>query len=149
MESALKNVPSYSGQVVNSINGVSSTITLVFGDNVTIISSGNTLRISAAGTALRALVNPLQVATLHWYGVNQSSDDKSAGLNQRGIAFNGAHMWESNYTGQIVTRLRRVTAQFSATFSHSGPADIAFDGVNIWVCNSDSIQRRSCAQVMD
>ena len=47
----LKNVPSSiaSGLVVNSVNGLSSAVTLAAGDNVTITPSGNTLTITASG----------------------------------------------------------------------------------------------------
>lgn len=54
--SALKNVPSAiaAGQVVNSVNGLSSAVTLVAGDNVTITPSGNSLTIAAATVAAAA-----------------------------------------------------------------------------------------------
>jgi hypothetical protein len=108
----------------------------VVGDNVTITSSGNTLRISAAATGSSSpSVNPLQVATLHWYGVNQSSDDTSAGLNPCGIAFNGAHLWVSNYGGDTVSKVRTSDGEVVGRYSSGGgsPWGIAYDGTNICV----------------
>jgi outer membrane lipoprotein-sorting protein len=144
--SALKNVPSAigAGQVVNSVNGLSSAVTLVAGDNVTITPSGNTLTISASvsGQAARTL-NPLQLATLRWYDMNEAQPNFTVGIEPLGLAFDGENMWVANFTCAgctgTVSKLRRSDGFSLGTFNvGSAPVYVTFDGSNIWVGNRDS-----------
>jgi hypothetical protein len=142
----LKNVPSSlaAGQFVNSLNGLSDAVTLVSGDNVTITPSANTLTISAAGTGSSSpSFNPLQVATLRWYGVNEAQTDITVGNQPLGVAFDGANMWVVNFTCAgcpgTVSKLRLSDGAALGTFNvGSAPVFASFDGSNIWVGNRDS-----------
>jgi outer membrane lipoprotein-sorting protein len=135
------------GQVVKSLNGLADGVSLVAGNNVTITPSGNLLTISAAaggGTGSSSPnFNPLQVATLRWYGVNQAHADISVGNVPLGLAFDGANMWVVNFTCTgcpgTVSKLRLSDGVALGTFNvGSAPVFASFDGSNIWVGNRDS-----------
>jgi len=134
----LKNVPAplASGQLVQTINGLSSDLTLAAGNDVAIAIAGNTLTISSIAVPAS---NPLQLATLHWYSASTNAVFDVPG-NLAGIGFDGANMWvalDSAGSGNQVSKVRASDGAVLGTYT-AGPAGtwpygIAFDGANIWV----------------
>ncbi len=85
------------------------------------------------------LQNPLQIATLHWYNANLTTTFGIPSANY--LAFDGEHMWVTSSPGPgNVSKLRVSDGALLGTFSTGGnfPADVAFDGANTWVVNSQS-----------
>jgi hypothetical protein len=135
----LKNVPASltAAQFVNTLNGLSGTVSLVAGDNVSITPSGNTLTISSSGAS--AQVNPHQIAMLRWYGANTTNSVFSVGNKPIGLAFDGSSMWVANLNSDNVMKLRASDGEILGTYAvGSLPAEIAFDGANVWVTNFGS-----------
>src|ERR1700692_657932 len=80
--------------------------------------------------------NPNQIAILHWYGANQTTQF-SVGNSPAGVTFDGANIWVTNVGSNTVTKLRANDGAPLGTFSvGSGPGGVAFDGANIWVTNA-------------
>jgi sugar lactone lactonase YvrE len=136
-----------SGQVTRSVNGLTDNVSLVAGDNVTITPSGNTLTI-ASSQPPQPYINPLRVATLQWYSVNQTglSYPIPPG-NAVLLAFDGANMWVVSglQLFSSVTKLRASDGANLGTFDAGTerPTCIAFDGANMWVANGeDSVVRK-------
>ena len=133
----LKNVPSSiaSGQFVNTLNGLSGTVSLAAGDNISITPSGNILTISSTG-APPPNVNTQQIAMLRWYGANTTNSAYAVGNKPIGLAFDGSSMWVANLNSDNVMKLRASDGANLGTFAvGSLPAEIAFDGSNVWVTN--------------
>ena len=132
----LKNVPASlaAGQFVNTLNGLSGSVSLVAGNNVSITPSGNTLTISSSSTSPQ--VNAQQIAMLRWYGVNTTNSNFPVGNKPIGLAFDGSSMWVANLNSDNVMKLRASDGEILGTFAvGSQPAEIAFDGANVWVTN--------------
>src|SRR5947199_9022278 len=49
--------------------------------------------------------NPLQVATLHWYDANQTTQFSVAGF-PTGVVFDGENLWIASTFGNTITKLR-------------------------------------------
>ena len=82
--------------------------------------------------------NPLQIAILHWYNANQTTQF-IAGTNPYGVAFDGASIWVCNNGSNNVTKLRASDGLLLGTFAvGTSPLAVAFDGANIWVANIHS-----------
>lgn len=81
--------------------------------------------------------NPLQIAILHWYDANLTTQFTTA-TGPMGVAFDGANIWVSNDGSNNVTKLLASTGATLGTFASSGtfPAGVVFDGTNIWVTNN-------------
>src|SRR5581483_9932631 len=58
-----------------------------------------------AGQVVNSPLTPLQVATLHWYGANQTPLF-TVGNFPAGVLFDGANIWVANHAGNTVTKLR-------------------------------------------
>ncbi len=134
-----------SGQLVKSLNNLTDNVTLVAGDNVAISQSGNSLTISSiTGGPSTPAPNPLQLATLRWYGVNESEATINVGHQQPlGVAFDGQNMWVVNFTCALcpgtIYKHRLSDGAVIGTFNvGSAPVFASFDGSNIWVGNRDS-----------
>ena len=55
------------------------------------------------------------------------------------VAFDGANIWDTNYSGATVTKLRASDGKVLGTFAvGQEPYRLAFDGANIWVTNAGS-----------
>ena len=132
----LKNVPASlaAGQFVNTLNGLSGTVSLAAGNNVSITPSGNTLTISATNTSPQ--INSQQIAMLRWYGANTTNSVFPVGNKPIGLAFDGASMWVANLNSDNLMKLRASDGEILGTYGvGSQPAEIAFDGANVWVTN--------------
>ena len=91
-----------------------------------------------------ASLNPLDIATLNWYGAGVPSTF-NVGQIPNGIAFDGSHIWVANGNSNTVTELIASTGAYAnGTLANSSyavgayPVGIAFDGSHIWVANANS-----------
>jgi outer membrane lipoprotein-sorting protein len=130
-----------SGQVTRSVNGLTDNVSLVAGDNVTITPSGNTLTI-ASSQPPQPYINPLRVATLQWYSVNETGVRYTIPPGNAGLlAFDGANMWvvSGHQLFSEVTKLRASDGANLGTFTAGteNPLDIVFDGAHMWVSNGE------------
>ena len=79
--------------------------------------------------------NPLQIAILHWYDANLTTQFTTAS-GPYGVAFDGASIWVCNNGNNNVTKLRGSDGKVLGTFTvGTQPNALAFDGTNIWVAN--------------
>lgn len=63
----------------------------------------------------------------------------SAGTGPVGVAFDGAHIWVSNYADNSIKKINTTTDEVVTSVSMgegARPRGIAFDGAHIWVANS-------------
>ena len=59
------------------------------------------------------------------------------GTNPQDIAFDGTHIWVSNYGGNSVSKIDILTNEVVATVPVGiNPRGVAFDGIHVWVANS-------------
>jgi len=70
----------------------------------------------------------------------------SAGKGPVGVAFDGAHIWVSNYADDSIKKINTTTDEVVTSVSMGDgarPRGIAFDGAHIWVANSgnDTVTR--------
>jgi hypothetical protein len=96
----------------------------------------------AGAQVVNSTKNPNQIAILHWYGANQTTQFP-VGNSPEGVAFDGANIWVTNVGSNTVTKLRASDGAALGTFSAGGsPVGVAFDGANIWVANaSDTVTK--------
>jgi DNA-binding beta-propeller fold protein YncE len=93
------------------------------------------------------MLNPLQIALLHWYDANQVPTVFNAGGYTIAAAFDGESIWVTNAGSDSnnVMKFRASDGTLLGTFP-TGTADdpgkepsgIAFDGANMWVTNQGS-----------
>jgi hypothetical protein len=75
-----------------------------------------------------------RAALMRWY-----PQTYPAGTNPAAIAFDGSNLWITNYTTNVVTKLRANDGVIVGTYSTGAwSLGITFDGANIWVVNSNS-----------
>jgi hypothetical protein len=75
-----------------------------------------------------------RAALMQWY-----PQTYPAGINPAAIAFDGSNFWITNYTSNVVTKLRANDGVIVGTYpTGAWSLGIAFDGANIWVVNSNS-----------
>ena len=78
--------------------------------------------------------NPMQIALLRWYQVNQASISFYVGSSPIGVCFDGASIYV--VCGVEVRKLKASDGSvLGANVVGSGPRAICFDGANIWVAN--------------
>ena len=89
-----------------------------------------------------ASLNPLDIATLKWYGAGVPSTFP-VGTDPVAVAFDGSHIWVAN--GASVTELDASTGAhtkgnlISSSYAVGiNPVAVAFDGSHIWVANANS-----------
>ncbi len=76
----------------------------------------------------------MRAALKQWY-----PQTYPAGVNPAAIAFDGSNLWITNYTSNVVTKLRAIDGVIVGTYpTGAWSLGIAFDGTNIWVVNSNS-----------
>src|SRR5262249_32959753 len=108
---------------------------------------GATGATGAAGPAGVGL-NPLQVATLHWWQANTGfADFTSAGEFPRGVAFDGSSIWVSRSGGASKFRPYDGAYIVSAVTGGSNSGVIAFDGLHIWVAVPNSSGNGTLAKI--
>src|SRR5581483_3245559 len=87
---------------------------------------------------VNSTLNPLQVATLHWYGANQTTQF-TVGNFPAGVVFDGANIWVANLAGNTVTKLRANDGTNLGSFAAgTGPYALAYDGANVWAADGGS-----------
>src|SRR5260370_319856 len=95
-------------------------------------------RPAAATGVVTSTKNPLQIALLHWYAANLTTQF-TAGTSPYGVAFDGANIWVALNGSGKVTKLRANDGFNLGSFSvGTNPTGVAFDGANIWVANFGS-----------
>lgn len=86
--------------------------------------------------AAPAPVNPLKVALLHWYGINETAHFP-VGSQPYGLCFDGANIWAANFGAATVNKIRAADSAVLGTFKVGNePFGVTFDGANVWVSNS-------------
>src|SRR5215469_9591748 len=85
-----------------------------------------------------SMQNPLQIAILHWYNANATTQ-VTTGTSPYGIAFDGANIWVANDGSNNVVKLQPSSGAVLGTFTvGTSPLAVAYDGANIWVANIGS-----------
>jgi hypothetical protein len=137
-DNAVTSAKIASGQVVKSLNGLTDSLSLVAGNNITISSAGNSLTVSANTTTGASLkINAQQIALLRWYEANEASDNVVVGSGPRRVLFDGTYLWVSNYDDDSVSKVRPSDGELIATYPVGDtPWGMTFDGSNLWVVNS-------------
>ena len=80
--------------------------------------------------------NPLQIATLHWYNANLTTQF-TLGTAPYGIAFDGTNLWVANDGSNNVMKVRTNDGAIIGTFAvGTTPIAVAYDGANVWVANT-------------
>jgi DNA-binding beta-propeller fold protein YncE len=79
------------------------------------------------------------VATLQWWGANLAGGSYAFNVPY-GEAFDGSHIWVTNYLGSSVTELNASDGSWIRTLSggsygFNAPFGMAFDGSHMWVTN--------------
>lgn len=99
-------------------------------------------RPSQAQDVSSSSTNPLQVATLHWYSANQTTQFPVAGF-PAGVVFDGANLWVGNLAGNTITKLRPSDGAILATYPVPDPYVLAYDGANLWAtdCNGHNVTK--------
>ncbi len=83
--------------------------------------------------------NPLQIALLRWYEANTTGMSLTVGAFPDQLAFDGEHMWVTNWGPDTVTKFRAGDGAIIGVYpAGSNPNPIAFDGYHIWVGAEDS-----------
>jgi len=90
----------------------------------------------AQGGVTNSTKNPQQVATLHWYPANQTTNFAVGQLATR-VTFDGANIWVARgLNGGGLVKLRASDGATLGTFEFlnlADPDNLLFDGANIWV----------------
>lgn len=73
--------------------------------------------------------NPLQIAILHWYSANRTTQFNLS-ASPVAVAFDGANIWVA--TNINVTKLKANDGTILGTFLPGEADGVAFDGANIW-----------------
>lgn len=93
----------------------------------------------AEGPSLMGGRNPQQIALLRWYEANTTAISLTVGSFPDQLAFDGAHIWVTNWGAGTVTKIRASDgAIIGAYAAGSHPNPIAFDGYHIWVGREDA-----------
>lgn len=84
--------------------------------------------------------NAAQLSILAWWGGFYNADEYGFNLPD-GIAFDGTHMWVTNYLTSTVTEFNAADGKWIQTlrggsYGFDRPIGIAFDGSHLWVANS-------------
>jgi hypothetical protein len=83
--------------------------------------------------------NPLQIALLRWYEANTTGMSLTVGTFPDQLAFDGEHIWVTNWGPDTVTKIRASDGTIIGVYpAGSNPNPIAFDGYHIWVGAEDS-----------
>lgn len=86
-----------------------------------------------------SVYDPLQVATLRWYGANEAGETVTVGTNPSGLAFDGGQLWVTNLGSGTVSEIDVATDSVVNTITVGmSPGGAAFDGSHIWVSNYGS-----------
>ncbi|MEW6337810.1 MAG: hypothetical protein AB1625_10490, partial [Acidobacteriota bacterium] len=94
---------------------------------------------TASWTPANTTPDLARVATLNWWGGRYFGG--SYGFNDPwGVAFDGTHIWVTNYDADSVTEINASNGAWVQTLSGGSygfnhPCGIAFDGTHIWVAN--------------
>ena len=92
------------------------------------------LTFGQGGAPPYAGLNYEKIALLKWYPAAQTGATFTAGTQPNGLAFDGAHIWVTNFGDGTVTKLLAADGTNFGTFTvGTHPQKVAFDGAYIWV----------------
>jgi hypothetical protein len=98
-------------------------------------SSTQNYALMADGPALLGGRNPQQIAMLQWYEASQTSETIETEDGPSALAFDGDHIWVSQYNHDYLLKIRASDGYEEASFSAYGmslPVDLVFDGLRVW-----------------
>jgi hypothetical protein len=96
--------------------------------------AGHALKVD--GPTLMSGRNPQQIAMLRWYDTSTVGNKIPVGTYPDFFAFDGVHMWVTNYGSNSVTKIRAADGQVIGSYpAGTNPNPIAFDGLYIWVAS--------------
>jgi len=86
-------------------------------------------------------MNPLQVATSHWYAANQTTQFTLGGF-PAGVVFDDEFIWIGNFNNTI-TKVRPTDGTVLASYPVPDPYVLAYDGANLWAtdCNGRAVTK--------
>src|SRR6516225_10894 len=84
--------------------------------SIFLLVTGVSPQSASAQGIVNSNLNPSQIATLHWYGADQSTRF-AVGKFPCGLAFDGANMWVANLSDNTVTKLRANDGTNLGTFA--------------------------------
>ena len=139
---SITNAQIRSGEVVRKLNGLTDSVTLVGGSNVTITPTGNNTLTVAANiptSTPQPYINPRRVAALQWYEAIQTGLQYPAPPGTNHIAFDGDNLWVSRSLSGSVSKIRVSDGAVLGSFNVTGgdALEMAFDGANLWVACGD------------
>jgi hypothetical protein len=124
--------------MTRTVTVVAALLTLSLALNPFSLSAQNAASEPGAPASSPAVLDPLKVALLKWYGANTTTSF-AVGKEPRGVCFDGANIWVANYGSNTVTKLQANDGTVLGTYAvGTEPANVAFDGANIWVTNYGS-----------
>jgi len=83
------------------------------------------------------IISPGQVATLHWYAANQTTQFPLTAVFATGLAFDGENLWVADVGGNAIIKLRPSDGTILAKYSVPDPYVIVYDGANLWTTDCD------------
>src|SRR5215471_3512488 len=88
------------------------------------------------GGVANSTKNPKQIAILHWYPINLTTNFAVGAINQ-GVLFDGTNLWVTT-TFDTVIKVRPSDGHILGTFGpfSAGAGSMAFDGANVWITTS-------------
>lgn len=90
----------------------------------------------APGPSLIGARTPQQIGMLRWYDANRLAPSVAVGSYPDHFAFDGLHMWVTNYGTHELYKIRAADMAVVASYSTvNNPNPIAFDGQNVWVAS--------------
>jgi YVTN family beta-propeller protein len=90
----------------------------------------------APGPSLIGARTPQQIGMLRWYDANLLAPSVTVGSYPDHFAFDGLHMWVTNYGTHDLYKIRAADMAIVATYATvNNPNPIVFDGQNIWVAS--------------
>ncbi len=111
--------------------GVNGSINIFVTDPTHVIIDINGYYMASAGVS-----GAQGTALLKWFPAYASASFP-VGISSYGVAFDGAHMWVTDFSINNVTKLRSSDGANLGKFPvGANPIDVAFDGSSIWVTNS-------------
>ncbi len=90
----------------------------------------------APGPSLIGARTPQQIGMLRWYDANRLAPSVAVGLYPDHLAFDGMHMWVTNYGTSDLYKIRAADMSIVGVYATvNNPNPIAFDGQNLWVAS--------------
>ena len=93
----------------------------------------------APGPSLIGTRTPQQIGMLRWYDANRLAPSVAVGSAPDHFAFDGDHMWVTNYFTNNLYKIRASDMAVVAIYTTvTNPNPIVFDGAHLWVASETS-----------